>query len=152
MYGSKDADTVHLQLREETVQHMRKNWDDFEAFFIPSEASMGVTDFGVHLDLLAKNGIFAGNDAIAAFAKKDRVAIVIHQLNREPLKIGCEGLPTKELHVSYHDGNHYNSVRYMSDLNSRLKPANVHSAAYLQKKPAEKINSAGNSDVDSPSD
>ncbi|XP_016070131.1 PREDICTED: OTU domain-containing protein 3 isoform X2 [Miniopterus natalensis] len=65
----------HLQHRQETVDYMIKQREDFEPFVeddIPFEK---------HVASLAKPGTFAGNDAIVAFARNHQLNVVIHQLN-----------------------------------------------------------------------
>ncbi|XP_042100622.1 OTU domain-containing protein 3 isoform X3 [Ovis aries] len=65
----------HLKHRQETVDYMIKQREDFEPFVeddIPFEK---------HVASLAKPGTFAGNDAIVAFARNHQLNVVIHQLN-----------------------------------------------------------------------
>ena len=58
-------------------------------------------------------GTHAGNDAIVAFAKIHDLNVVIHQLDQPTLIIsGAEGSKTAgKLHIAYHNGEHYSSVR-----------------------------------------
>lgn len=70
------------------------------------------------------------------------MVVVIHQLNEALWKIGEDDEKSdakknsnrkrkKQLHISYHNGDHYNSVRRISDLNGpnsyheANKPANI---------------------------
>ena len=117
MYGQPDK--YHRMLRKDTVEYMRQNAADFEPFFVPEEDGQS---FERHLDLLEEDGVFAGNDALAAFARRFQVSIVIHQLNEPVWKIGLDDPQSRQLHVSYHNGDHYNSVRKLGDLQG---PANV---------------------------
>lgn len=67
---------------------------------------------------LRKPGTFAGNDAMVAFARLHRVSIIVHQLDSALLSIeGCEG-PCPELHLTYHHGEHYSSIRKLGDRSS----------------------------------
>jgi len=137
LYG--DPDSYHRRLRNETVDFMRRNKSDFEPFFVVGEDGQS---FERHLDLLDEDGTFAGNDAIVAFARRYEVVVVIHQLNEPLWKVGEEVGESssasaaaakskrgkkrrKQLHVSYHNGDHYNSVRRLGDTESQGKPANV---------------------------
>ena len=75
--------------------------------------------------------LFTGNDAIVAFARRYEAVVVIHQLNEPLWKVGEENgkegrKRTKQLHISYHNGDHYNSVRMIGDLQSSGKAANVY--------------------------
>ena len=91
---------------------MRQHREDFEPF-VEDDIS-----FESHLSSLAANGTFGGNDSIVAFARLHNVSVVIHQLNKPLWQIhgGNEGTPgSQEVHISYHNGDHYNSVRKIGD-------------------------------------
>ncbi|RDD39250.1 OTU domain-containing protein 3 [Trichoplax sp. H2] len=103
----------HINYRQQVVQYMIQNRNDFEPFMIDN------VSFDKHIQLLGQEGTFAGNDALVAFARIHRLTIVIHQLNKPCWQIeGIDG-PTKtgsrELHISYHDFEHYSSVRKIKD-------------------------------------
>ncbi|XP_072831337.1 OTU domain-containing protein 3 isoform X2 [Vicugna pacos] len=100
----------HLKHRQETVDYMIKQREDFEPFVeddIPFEK---------HVASLAKPGTFAGNDAIVAFARNHQLNVVIHQLNAPLWQIrGTEKSNVRELHIAYRCGEHYDSVRRIND-------------------------------------
>lgn len=68
---------------------------------------------------LSKLGTYGGNDSIVAFARNNGVDIVIHQLNNPRWVIhGSEFSKSQqkiELHLAYHNGEHYSSVRRLTD-------------------------------------
>ena len=68
---------------------------------------------------LSKLGTYGGNDSIVAFARNHGVNVVIHQLNEPRWVINGAGYSDNgqviELHISYHNGEHYSSVRHTSD-------------------------------------
>ncbi|PFX29923.1 OTU domain-containing protein 3 [Stylophora pistillata] len=105
--------TSHLRHRRETVKYMRDHRSDFEPFMEDN------ISFDKHLQELSKLSTHGGNDSIVAFARNHGVNIVIHQLN-EPRWVIYGGEykqkgQVRELHVSYHNGEHYSSVRHISD-------------------------------------
>lgn len=112
----------HLKYRFETVQYMKEHRNDFEPFVeddIP---------FDQHLHNLGQPGTYAGNDAIVAFAKLHELVIVIHQLNTPLWQVkGTDKPNATELHLSYHNGDHYNSVRKIGD--NTQGPASIRLAA-----------------------
>ncbi|XP_041275563.1 OTU domain-containing protein 3 isoform X3 [Onychostruthus taczanowskii] len=72
--------------------------------------------FDKHVANLAKPGTFAGNDAIVAFARNNQMNVVIHQLNTPLWQIrGTDRSDARELHIAYRHGEHYDSVRRLSD-------------------------------------
>uniref|UniRef100_A0A8C2HP38 OTU domain-containing protein 3 n=1 Tax=Cyprinus carpio TaxID=7962 RepID=A0A8C2HP38_CYPCA len=100
----------HLRLRQETVQYMMTHRQDFEPFV---EDDVPFTE---HLSNLSQPGMFAGNDAIVAFARSQQLKVVIHQLNAPLWEInGTEKPSCRELHIAYRYGDHYDSVRKTGD-------------------------------------
>ena len=61
---------------------------------------------------LAKDGQYAGNDAIVAFSCCYGAHVVIHQLNepRWEVHAPCTTGTVKTLHIAYLNGDHYCSV------------------------------------------
>ncbi|KAM6241054.1 OTU domain-containing protein 3 [Porphyrio hochstetteri] len=100
----------HLRHRQETVDYMIKQREDFEPFVEDD------VPFEKHVTNLAKPGTFAGNDAIVAFARNNQMNVVIHQLNAPLWQIrGTDKSNVRELHIAYRYGEHYDSVRRISD-------------------------------------
>ncbi|KAI1231391.1 hypothetical protein IHE44_0007838, partial [Lamprotornis superbus] len=100
----------HLQHRQDTVQFMVRQRGDFEPFVEDD------VPFDKHVANLAKPGTFAGNDAIVAFARNNQMNVVIHQLNAPLWQIrGTDRSDARELHIAYRYGEHYDSVRRISD-------------------------------------
>lgn len=69
---------------------------------------------------LGNAGTYGGNDSIVAFSRCYGVNIVIHQLNErcwviEGDKYRKPDDPKRDLHISYHNGDHYSSVRRIGD-------------------------------------
>jgi len=109
LHGNSDDHLIH---RTQVVCYMRQHRDDFEPF-VEDDLT-----FDQHLSSLAENGTFAGNDSIVAFARKHNLTVVIHQLNKPLWQIhgGPGGSPgNSEVHISYHNGDHYNSVRRIGE-------------------------------------
>ncbi|XP_009994064.1 PREDICTED: OTU domain-containing protein 3 [Chaetura pelagica] len=89
---------------------MMKQREDFEPFVEDD------VPFEKHVTNLAKPGTFAGNDAIVAFARNNQLNVVIHQLNAPLWQIqGTDQSNVRELHIAYRYGEHYDSVRRISD-------------------------------------
>ncbi|XP_051961803.1 OTU domain-containing protein 3-like [Xyrauchen texanus] len=100
----------HLHLRQETVLYMTTHRQDFEPFLEDD------VPFAQHLSNLSEPCMFAGNDAIVAFARSQQVKVVIHQLNAPLWEInGTEKPSCRELHIAYRYGDHYDSVRKIGD-------------------------------------
>lgn len=89
---------------------MIKQREDFEPFVEDD------VPFDKHVTNLAKPGTFAGNDAIVAFARNNQINVVIHQFNTPLWQVqGTDKTNARELHIAYRYGEHYDSVRRISD-------------------------------------
>ncbi|XP_018020033.1 OTU domain-containing protein 3 [Hyalella azteca] len=116
---------THFKHRKEIVAYMQNNRMHFEPF-VEDDVS-----FHDHLRRLSEAGTFGGNECIVAFARLHNVMVVIHQLNTALWTIcGSEDSESDpnlyEVHISYHNGDHYNSVRRMGDCSN--SPANIRTA------------------------
>jgi len=102
----------HTEYRVNTVTFMEHFRDDFEPFVEDD------VPFDRHMANLRKSGTFAGNDALVALARYLKISIVIHQAGQPVWQInGCsdDSGKTRQIHLSYHNGEHYNSVRRVGD-------------------------------------
>jgi OTU domain-containing protein 3 len=125
----------HFKHRADVVDFMRSHRHDFEPFV---EDDM---TFDEHVRTLQKLGTHAGNDAIVAFAKLNGVNVVIHQLQGKPLMIQgplVSNENIRQLHLAYHNGDHYSSVRKVDDntespAHIRLQDSESHLAQYKKK-------------------
>ncbi|XP_051493495.1 OTU domain-containing protein 3 isoform X4 [Apus apus] len=89
----------HLRHRQETVDFMIKQREDFEPFVEDD------VPFEKHVTNLAKPGTFAGNDAIVAFARNNQLNVVIHQLNAPLWQMLCKNDLKKEEEVKTQKGD-----------------------------------------------
>ncbi|RLV93175.1 hypothetical protein DV515_00013522 [Chloebia gouldiae] len=122
----------HVRHRQETVQFMLRQRGDFEPFVEDD------VPFDKHVANLAKPGTFAGNDAIVAFASNHvlgsfpvfAITAKTNTLRNQTLQPipnahlqfvsfveirGTERSDARELHIAYRYGEHYDSVRRLSD-------------------------------------
>lgn len=74
-------------------------------------------DFAAYVERLKSDGEWAGQVELIAAAHALRVHIVVHQMEHPSYRIECQGGSSggssapRQIHLSYHDGEHYNSVR-----------------------------------------
>ena len=97
----------HFKHRCDVADYMVKHRDTFEPF-----VEDGIP-FNSYISWLRKKGTHAGNDAIVAFAKLHHLNVAIHQLSHPILMIhgAKDSTIARELHIAYHNGEHYSSVR-----------------------------------------
>ncbi|XP_033097716.1 OTU domain-containing protein 3-like [Anneissia japonica] len=115
----------HLRHRDDTVQYIIDHRQLFEPFVEDD------VPFDRHVCNLRKSGTYAGNDAIVAFARLKELTVVIHQLNAPVFKVSGNDKPgSRELHIAYHNGDHYSSVRKLCDNTGEATNFKTASAAY----------------------
>ena len=97
----------HFKHQCDVVEYMVKHRDTFEPF-----VEDGIP-FNRYISWLRKKSTHAGNDAIVAFAKLHHLNVAIHQLSQPILVIHGvkDSTIAQELHIAYHNREHYSSVR-----------------------------------------
>ena len=97
----------HAVLRAELVAHMRLARTLYEPFVEDDES------FDTYCDRMARDGAWAGQIEVQALVRVRGVGVCIHQAGSPPWLIEPEAAESRGLylHVSYHDQEHYNSVR-----------------------------------------
>jgi len=115
-------DRAHIRHRQDVVRYITEHRADFEPFIEDD------VPFDKHIQNLAVDGTFGGNDSIVAFARLHKLTVVIHQLDSPVWEVHGEAEGTasnkiRQLHISYHNGDHYASVRRIDDTSD--SPANV---------------------------
>jgi len=122
-------DHAHARHRQDVVRYITEHRADFEPFIEDD------VPFTQHVQNLAQDGTYAGNDSIVAFARLHKLTVVIHQLDSPAWEVHGETADdgnssksspslVRQLHISYHNGDHYASVRRIQDHTD--SPANVH--------------------------
>ena len=80
-------------------------------------------DYESYVARMKTDGEWAGQVELIAAAQALRVNIVVHQMEHPSYRIEYRGAnksrPPRDVHVSYHDGEHYNSVRSMAGSSRR---------------------------------
>ena len=89
---------------------MKNNQDQFEPFVEDDEP------FDDYIERMAEEGTWAGNLELQAASCELGVNIRVYQAGERPWTV--KNFPEESaplLHLSYHDGIHYNSVRLLND-------------------------------------
>lgn len=106
----RDAD--HAQLRREVVDFVQAHPNDFAAFIEDDEP------FEDYCQRLREDGTWAGNIELQAASLLYEVNISVHQAEQPVWTIQNfegKGQKARTIHLSYHNGDHYNSVRLADD-------------------------------------
>lgn len=100
----------HIKYRNMVVQYILSNRENFEPF-IEDEVP-----FDEYCQSMIKDGTWAGNLELQAASLVFKRNICIHRANYPRWYISnFNDRETTMIHLSYHDGEHYNSVRLQDD-------------------------------------
>jgi flagellar biosynthesis GTPase FlhF len=109
--------------RQSCVDFMRKNPDQFAPFLVD-------TDFEEYCDEMASDGKWGGNLELVAVSWSQNVNITVYQLEAPKFEIVNFTTPRAIVHLSYHLGEHYNSVRAVNK--KVLDILNTHSSTMTE--------------------
>jgi len=106
------SEVHHTRIRQDCVKFMSDNEEDFKPF-IDGE-------FDAFLRETSTLGEFAGNEALVAIARKFQVEIQIHQAGQAVWTVSDSSRdPERQIHLAYHDWEHYSSIRKVGDVSDR---------------------------------
>ena len=102
--------------RQKVMDYVESHEDDFAPFMSFGESEEEEDkDFEAYVARLRTDGEWAGQVELIAAAQALSVHIVVHQLEHPSYRIESQqaaaAAAAGDIHLSYHDGEHYNSVR-----------------------------------------
>mmetsp|Transcript_511 Transcript_511/g.861 ORF Transcript_511/g.861 Transcript_511/m.861 type:complete len:290 (-) Transcript_511:2754-3623(-) len=106
LIGSED---LHKEYRELACNYMQAHKEYFSPFVEDD------WDFDDYVMKMRKEGTWGGNMELQALSLCLEVNIKIHMFGRPLWEISNFAQDRGCIHLSYHDGDHYNSVRLMTD-------------------------------------
>jgi hypothetical protein len=117
----RDQGNGHVIVRHQINNHIRRNGEQFKHFLLLNDSNLEITDLGKYIERMGQDGAWAGHPEIYAAAMCYKVDVTIY--SKDYAEIGgslvikyAGGTEMVErdrpmIHISYHDNNHYNSVR-----------------------------------------
>jgi hypothetical protein len=111
----------HEKYRQTVMDYVEAHEDEFSPFMSFGESEEEEDkDFEAYVARMRTDSEWAGQVELIAAAQALRVHIVVHQLEHPSYRIECRSehsgkarsskKPPRDVHLSYHDGEHYNSV------------------------------------------
>ena len=108
----EDCEHNHAEYRAKVMDYVERHREDFEPFFSFGEGEDEEdADFSEYIARMRLDGEWAGNYEIIAAARALDVHIMVHQFKMPAYRTEASKPDAPVVHVSYHDGDHYNSVR-----------------------------------------
>lgn len=119
----------YKQYRIDAVDHMLNNRFDFEPFIEDD------VPFDDYIEEMEKDGEWGGNLEIQALSIRYQFNVIVHQLDAPIFGItNFDPNVVRTIHLTYHLGEHYNSVRLADDFNNNEPPEPI--PLNLKKDPA----------------
>lgn len=100
----------HIEVREKIVRHITENRESYEPFIEDD------VPFDRYISAMAKNGTWGGNLELQACSMAYTVNIKIFQVDLPCWDVVNWPTTAKTLFLSYHDGDHWNSVRPLASM------------------------------------
>lgn len=100
----------HALLREQCVDHLAAHREEFEPFLDTEEES-----FDSYIAGMRELKTWAGQLEIQALSRVLGVNVLIRRLNEAPTEHVLYDEDHRLIHISYHSGEHYNSVRPLTE-------------------------------------
>ncbi|KAL1511083.1 hypothetical protein AB1Y20_005906 [Prymnesium parvum] len=101
--------------RQRVVAYMEAHEDDYAPFLTFGEGDEeDDRDFHEYTARMRRDGEWAGQPELLAAARALDVDIVVHQHEMPSYRLSCGKAHARCIHLSYHNGEHYNSVHPLS--------------------------------------
>lgn len=97
------------QYRQDIITYIESHEDHFSFFIEDSE------NFGEYIQRMRQDGEWGDQPELCAAAQCLGVNIFVHQVDSPTYVIRSEAPSARDIHLSYHGGCHYNSVRRLDD-------------------------------------
>ncbi len=96
---------LHAEVRAAACDAMEREPDDFAPFVEDDKTFEG------YISEMRTDAVWGGHIELQALSRAFSVNLVVHQLGSQPWEIRNFAATARTLHMSYHDGEHYSSVR-----------------------------------------
>eukprot|EP00658_Telonema_sp_P-2_P069042 TRINITY_DN5809_c0_g1_i1.p1 TRINITY_DN5809_c0_g1~~TRINITY_DN5809_c0_g1_i1.p1 ORF type:complete len:503 (+),score=128.95 TRINITY_DN5809_c0_g1_i1:3-1511(+) len=122
----------HTRLRQETVDYIEQERELYQWFV---EDDM---DFDTYCATMRRHGEWGGHMELQALSQSQGINIVIHHLNEPRWEMNNHTHPAHTVHLSHHQGSHYNSVRMLGDADTGVPmPIAIEAAPQPSGAPSE---------------
>lgn len=123
----------HQQFRDECCNILEESREDFELFHADDadDADEEGLSFDAYVENMRSPGCWGSQLELIALCQRYELNARVHQSGQLPWDMVKAGQDARCIQVSYHDGEHFNSVRFSWDLVSG-QPAHNYSLLQLQ--------------------
>jgi len=122
----------HNHYRDMCCNHMIENADEFSLFYADEDFETTCDCFGAYVERMRSPGNWGSQLELMAICQTFGVNVIVHQVGSPSYEMEFSPADARCLQLSYHDGEHYNSVRFEWDL-CPGKPVSFLSLQQLKK-------------------
>lgn len=105
----------HQQYRDDCCEMMLANLEEFELFYAEEEDEAGES-FEAYVHRMRHPGRWGSQLELMALCRHYGVNAIVHQSGRPAYEMDFAPREARCIQLSYHDGEHYNSIRFAWDL------------------------------------
>ncbi|CAJ1439027.1 unnamed protein product [Effrenium voratum] len=105
----------HNEFRERCCKHMLENAEEFSLFYASDDFEADLS-FEAYVEKMRSPGNWGSQLELMAICREFAVNVIVHQLGLPSYEMVFSPDDSKCLQLSYHDGEHYNSVRFAWDM------------------------------------
>jgi hypothetical protein len=105
----------HQQFRDECCDTMEENSEVFELFHADDDEEENLS-FYSYVQRMRHPGRWGSQLELMALCQRHNVNAIVHQSGRPAYEMGNAARDARCIQLSYHDGEHYNSIRFAFDL------------------------------------
>lgn len=128
----------HNHYRDMCCNHMIENADEFSLFYADEDFETSCDCFGAYVERMRSPGNWGSQLELMAICQTFGVNVIVHQVGSPSYEMEFSPADARCLQLSYHDGEHYNSVRFEWDL-CPGKPVSFLSLQQLKMKDSDVV-------------
>ena len=132
-----DHGAAHDDIRTDICHYLQAHESDFCHFLVLDDDDVppeeqDALDFASYVNKMRQDGEWGGNVELVAAARLYQRSIVVYSVDLDTYRIDCDKPSGPDMMVSYHDNDHYNSVR-----DCRMSKPPTFSKVYYEDKSLE---------------
>jgi len=111
----------HQSYRERCCEHMLDHAEEFSLFCVADDFESGCDSFESYVSKMERPGTWGSQLELMAICQSYGVNAIVHQSGLPSYEMVFSPEENQCMQISYHDGEHFNSVRFAWDMEGPVK-------------------------------
>lgn len=111
----------HQSYRERCCEHMLDHAEEFSLFYVADDFESSCDSFESYVSKMQRPGAWGSQLELMALCQSYGVNAIVHQSGLPSYEMVFSPQESPCMQISYHDGEHFNSVRFAWDLEGPVK-------------------------------